>query len=392
MILEGDMELLKEQRCDINVAAGLLKTYLRELPESILTTRLHRSFLDVTDLLDRNDRLIELARLVSMLPVAQYTLLRTLIAHLITIVQHSETNKMTVRNVGIVFSPTLAIPAGIFTLMMAEFEIIFDIDDTPLFFGVPSTTTTQMPENNRDTSTPPRAPEEPEQVTIVPMASTPSTTPQQTSGLDIKMESRASKRRSQLFQNMIEEDQGPTSHRNSQIYIENAPDVIKMYERALLQQRDQQFDENGLLDLSADEDAMEERELDFNDGLTPVTPNEDVVSFGMEEDHAGGRRPSTAAKTNTVTALYEVYSDLISDQPSSEPYFIPPPPPLVSVSQPGSDEVVVTEEKVQTDGDSIVVYSDDEDDDEEDQMDVPRRHDNRYSFMMDPKNSNPLGV
>jgi hypothetical protein len=32
---------------------------------------------------------------------------------------------MTVRNISIVFSPTLGIPAGIFTLMLAEFSMIF---------------------------------------------------------------------------------------------------------------------------------------------------------------------------------------------------------------------------------------------------------------------------
>jgi RalA-binding protein 1 len=36
---------------------------------------------------------------------------------------------MTMRNVGIVFSPTLAIPAGVFSLMLAEFNRVFNVDD-----------------------------------------------------------------------------------------------------------------------------------------------------------------------------------------------------------------------------------------------------------------------
>lgn len=34
------------------------------------------------------------------------------------------------RNVGIVFSPTLGIPAGVFSLMMGEFERVFNVNET----------------------------------------------------------------------------------------------------------------------------------------------------------------------------------------------------------------------------------------------------------------------
>lgn len=77
------------------------------------------------DLLDRKDRVNELGRLVSLLPIANYTLLRALTAHLIQVVQHSDVNKMTMRNVSIVFSPTLGIPGTIFNLLMSEFDYIF---------------------------------------------------------------------------------------------------------------------------------------------------------------------------------------------------------------------------------------------------------------------------
>jgi RalA-binding protein 1 len=36
---------------------------------------------------------------------------------------------MTMRNVGIVFSPTLGIPAGVFSLMLAEFNRVFNVND-----------------------------------------------------------------------------------------------------------------------------------------------------------------------------------------------------------------------------------------------------------------------
>lgn len=70
-------------------------------------------------------RIKRLGQLVSILPIANYSLLRTLVAHLIHIVHNSEHNKMTLRNISIVFAPTLSIPAGVFTLLMSEFEYIF---------------------------------------------------------------------------------------------------------------------------------------------------------------------------------------------------------------------------------------------------------------------------
>ncbi|KAJ3279154.1 hypothetical protein HK104_001703, partial [Borealophlyctis nickersoniae] len=123
---EGDVDLLGSgEFYDVHAVSGLLKLYLRELPIPILTKEMQADFLHVTDLMDRNERISELENLVVRLPLANYTLLRALIAHLIRVVQKCDVNRMTVRNIGIVFSPTLGIPAGVFTLMMAEYESIF---------------------------------------------------------------------------------------------------------------------------------------------------------------------------------------------------------------------------------------------------------------------------
>ncbi|KAG8753097.1 hypothetical protein FRC11_007720 [Ceratobasidium sp. 423] len=126
---EGDVNLLEsEEYWDPHAVAGLLKSYLRELPSSILTRDLHLNFLAVIDLADPQERVSELASLISQLPLANYSLLRALTAHLILIVQNSNVNKMTMRNVGIVFSPTLGIPAGVFSLMLNEFNRVFSVE------------------------------------------------------------------------------------------------------------------------------------------------------------------------------------------------------------------------------------------------------------------------
>lgn len=78
--------------------------------------------------MDPQERILELSQLIAALPIANYSLLRALTAHLILIVQNSHVNKMTMRNVGIVFSPTLGIPAGVFSLMLGEFKRVFNVD------------------------------------------------------------------------------------------------------------------------------------------------------------------------------------------------------------------------------------------------------------------------
>ena len=82
----------------------------------------------LVDFVDAQERIRELSHLIAALPLANYSLLRALTAHLILIVQNSNVNKMTMRNVGIVFSPTLGIPAGVFSLMLGEFNRVFNVD------------------------------------------------------------------------------------------------------------------------------------------------------------------------------------------------------------------------------------------------------------------------
>jgi len=133
---DGDVDLLAaDEDWDPHAIAGLLKSFLRELPSSILTHDLHSRFLGVIDLLDLQERIKELQELISQLPFPNYCLLRALTAHLILVVSNSNINKMTMRNVGIVFSPTLGIPAGVFSLMLSEYSRVFNVEgegsDTP---------------------------------------------------------------------------------------------------------------------------------------------------------------------------------------------------------------------------------------------------------------------
>ncbi|KAI8329100.1 hypothetical protein BD560DRAFT_451646 [Blakeslea trispora] len=126
----GDVKLLEDvnEYHDIHAIAGLLKMWLRELPENILTEAALPGFLSSMHKTDKQDRLREVRRLISLLPSENYTLLRSLCAHLIRVIEHSEKNKMTLRNICIVFSATLGIPSAIFTMLLVEFDYIFWTD------------------------------------------------------------------------------------------------------------------------------------------------------------------------------------------------------------------------------------------------------------------------
>lgn len=123
---EGDIDLVHdEQYYDIHAVASLLKQYLRELPQTILTRELHLEFVAVTELSDMEEKVRALNVLVHRLPRANLALLRYLSGFLINIVNNSDRNKMTVRNVGIVFSPTLNIPQPVFALFLQQYDDIF---------------------------------------------------------------------------------------------------------------------------------------------------------------------------------------------------------------------------------------------------------------------------
>jgi RalA-binding protein 1 len=69
---------------------------------------------------------------VHRLPSANLTLLSALSQFLIEIVNNSDVNKMTVRNVGIVFAPTLNIPAPVFSMFLTDYDSIFgDLSSGP---------------------------------------------------------------------------------------------------------------------------------------------------------------------------------------------------------------------------------------------------------------------
>jgi RalA-binding protein 1 len=124
---EGDVNLAAdEEYYDVHAVASLFKTYLRELPSTILTRDLHIEFLRVLELDDKRHKILAFNALVHQLPKVNFALLRALSEYLLEVVQNSDRNKMSVKNVCIVFSPTLNIPAPVFAMFLTEFDAIFN--------------------------------------------------------------------------------------------------------------------------------------------------------------------------------------------------------------------------------------------------------------------------
>jgi hypothetical protein len=109
--LEKDLDAVDldapEWSGDINNVASVLKMWLRELPDPLLTDSLYEGFIEAAKI--ENDRLqhIRLHERVNELPDANYSTLKYFMGHLHRINQHSAENSMSMQNLSIVFGPTL---------------------------------------------------------------------------------------------------------------------------------------------------------------------------------------------------------------------------------------------------------------------------------------------
>uniref|UniRef100_A0A3Q2CKL5 Rho GTPase activating protein 21a n=1 Tax=Cyprinodon variegatus TaxID=28743 RepID=A0A3Q2CKL5_CYPVA len=103
----GDIDIQDDKWRDLNVISSLLKSFFRKLPEPLFTNDRYAYFIDANRIEDPVERLKVLKRLLHELPDHHYETLKFLSAHLKTVAENSEKNKMEPRNLAIVFGPTL---------------------------------------------------------------------------------------------------------------------------------------------------------------------------------------------------------------------------------------------------------------------------------------------
>ncbi|KFR12656.1 Protein FAM13A, partial [Opisthocomus hoazin] len=135
-----EVELVKDG--DVYSAASLLKLFLRELPDGIITSALHPRFIQLYQD-TRNDMQKEsnLKELLKELPDAHYCLLKYLCQFLIKVAEHQVENKMNLCNLATVFGPNcFHVPSGfegikeqeicnkIMTEMLENYDTLFELE------------------------------------------------------------------------------------------------------------------------------------------------------------------------------------------------------------------------------------------------------------------------
>ncbi|XP_040455468.1 protein FAM13A isoform X4 [Falco naumanni] len=135
-----EVELVKDG--DVYSAASLLKLFLRELPDGIITSALHPRFIELYQD-PRNDKQKEsnLKELLKELPDAHYCLLKFLCQFLVKVAEHHVENRMNLCNLATVFGPNcFHVPSGIegikeqeicnkiMTKMLENYNTLFELE------------------------------------------------------------------------------------------------------------------------------------------------------------------------------------------------------------------------------------------------------------------------
>ncbi|XP_077482907.1 rho GTPase-activating protein 17a isoform X3 [Stigmatopora argus] len=105
--LDCSTSQLEEFYSDPHAVAGALKSYLRELPEPLMTHQLYDEWTQACSLTDQDKRLQALWIVCDKLPKNNKSNLRYLVKFLAKLAQDSEVNKMTPSNIAIVLGPNL---------------------------------------------------------------------------------------------------------------------------------------------------------------------------------------------------------------------------------------------------------------------------------------------
>ncbi|XP_067653624.1 ralA-binding protein 1-like isoform X2 [Haliotis asinina] len=105
------------QEHEPNVVASLLKQFLRDLPEPVLTTALMPKFEEASTIKNEKRRIEQFKKLIEELPTCNRLLLSWMIVHMTHIIELQKQNKMTLQNVSIVLSPTMQISHRVLNIL-----------------------------------------------------------------------------------------------------------------------------------------------------------------------------------------------------------------------------------------------------------------------------------
>ncbi|CAM4657250.1 protein FAM13A isoform X1 [Lepidochelys kempii] len=137
-----EVELAKD--ADVCSVASLLKLFLRELPDGVITSALHPRFIRLyQDTRNNAEKENNLKELIKELPDANYCLLKYLCRFLTRVAEHHTANRMNVFNLATVFGPTcFHVPSGfegmkeqeicnkIMAKMLENYNTLFELEHT----------------------------------------------------------------------------------------------------------------------------------------------------------------------------------------------------------------------------------------------------------------------
>ncbi|KAM4023309.1 SH3 domain-binding protein 1 [Anomaloglossus baeobatrachus] len=105
--LDAGISDLGEFMSEPHAVAGALKSYLRELPEPLMTSELYNDWMKAASVKEAEARQESYKEVLQRLPVENYNNLRYLIKFLAKLGERQEVNKMTPSNIAIVLGPNL---------------------------------------------------------------------------------------------------------------------------------------------------------------------------------------------------------------------------------------------------------------------------------------------
>ncbi|XP_063930776.1 unconventional myosin-IXa-like isoform X2 [Zophobas morio] len=103
--MDENPEEIDFEKYQVHVLASVLKCFLREMPEPLLTFECYENFITAANLEDAQDRVTTLYDILKKLPPPNYDLMERLVFHLARIALHEEVNRMSAASLAIVFAP-----------------------------------------------------------------------------------------------------------------------------------------------------------------------------------------------------------------------------------------------------------------------------------------------
>lgn len=105
--MEENPEEVNFENYQVHVLASVLKSFLRDMSEPLLTFECYENFITAAHMTETQDRVATLYDILKKLPKSNYDLMERLIFHLARVALHEERNRMSAASLAIVFAPCI---------------------------------------------------------------------------------------------------------------------------------------------------------------------------------------------------------------------------------------------------------------------------------------------